>query len=148
MVTPMLRISVSMVATSCRRGTFCSTTGWSVRRAAHSSGSVAFLAPEIRTSPWSCRPPRIKSLSMGRSVWLRRPFGRRVGLHRERMHLVGMHSLTQRGVNPLVALDQAFALEFGRNDHRLPMAPIALDFEVITGKPRGNDRPQFVAGHG
>ena len=53
------------------------------------------------------------------------------------MHLVGMHSLTQRRVNALMALDEAFACEFGRNDHRLPVASIALDFEMIAGKPCG-----------
>ena len=63
-VAPMLRINLSMVATSCRRGMFFSVTGPAVSSAAHSSGSAAFLAPEMRTSPFSGRPPRIRSLSM------------------------------------------------------------------------------------
>src|SRR6201996_2073770 len=62
--TPMLRISLSTVATSCSRGTLCSVTGPGTSSAAHSSGSAAFLAPEIVTSPWRRRPPRIRSLSM------------------------------------------------------------------------------------
>jgi hypothetical protein len=62
--TPMLRIRVTIVATSCRRGTFSSTTGSAVSSAAQSSGSAAFFAPEIVTSPRSSRPPRISSLSM------------------------------------------------------------------------------------
>eukprot|EP01137_Pigoraptor_chileana_P029746 Opistho-2@15329 len=53
------------------------------------------------------------------------PFGRRVGLHRERMHLVGVHFRTEGGVDPLVALDGALALEFGRDDGRVPMSAVA-----------------------
>ena len=55
------------------------------------------------------------------------------------MHLVGMHSLTQRGVNALMALDEALAFEFGRDNDSLPVAAVALDFEMIAGEPRGDD---------
>ena len=51
--TPMLRSSFSVVATSCSRGTLASVTGSAVSSAAHSSGSAAFLAPEMATSPSS-----------------------------------------------------------------------------------------------
>ena len=61
---PMWRSSLSVVVTSCSRGTLASVTGSATSSAAHSSGSAAFLAPEIATSPWSGRPPRMRSLSM------------------------------------------------------------------------------------
>ena len=72
-VTPILRMSLSMVATSCKCGTLASVTGWSVNKAAHSSGKAAFLAPEISTSPCKALPPRIRSLSMPTCL----PFQRR-----------------------------------------------------------------------
>ena len=53
-----------MVVTSCRRGTFESSTGSAVSSAAQSSGKAAFLAPEMAISPASRRPPRMRSLSM------------------------------------------------------------------------------------
>src|SRR5688500_11076056 len=121
---PMLRISLSMVVTSFNRGTLCSVTGRSVRSAAQSSGSAAFLAPEMSTSPRSVRPPRIRSLSMkdpARELGvLVRPFGGRVGLHRERMHFVGVHFGTEGGVDALMSLDRALALELGRHDGGIP----------------------------
>ena len=51
MATPMLRSSFSAVLTSCRRGTLRSVTGSAVSKAAQSSGSAAFFAPEIVTVP-------------------------------------------------------------------------------------------------
>src|SRR4051812_22395557 len=65
----MLRISFSAVATSWSRGTLWSVTGPSTSSVAHSSGRAAFLAPEIVTSPFRRRPPRIRSLSIG-VLWL------------------------------------------------------------------------------
>src|SRR3982751_6601508 len=105
----MLRISLSMVDTSCRRGTLCSVTVSAVSRAAHSSGSAAFFAPEISTVPANDLSPLMSSLSMSFFLLLVRvvavvgPFGRRVGFHRERMHLVGLHAAAQRGIHLLVA---------------------------------------------
>ena len=63
--TPMLSSSLRMVATSCKRGTLSRRTGSSVSSAAHISGSAAFLAPEMMTSPFRARPPVIRNLSMG-----------------------------------------------------------------------------------
>src|SRR5690606_36183697 len=56
----------SSCLTSARRGTFCSTSGSSVSRAAIISGRAAFLAPEIGISPFSSLPPikRIRSIVM------------------------------------------------------------------------------------
>jgi hypothetical protein len=53
-----------MVDTSCRRGTLRKVSGRALSKAAHNSGKAAFLAPAIGTSPFSSRPPRIRSLSM------------------------------------------------------------------------------------
>ena len=63
-LTPMLRIKRSMVATSCKRGTLSNVKGWAVNKAAHSSGKAAFLAPEMGISPFKCRPPRMRNLSI------------------------------------------------------------------------------------
>ena len=57
-----------MVRMSRTSGTFESTTGASVRSTAHSSGSEAFFAPEIRTVPSSGRPPTRRILSIGESL--------------------------------------------------------------------------------
>ena len=63
-VTPILRMSLSMVLTSCSWGTLSRVTGSAVSSAAHNSGKAAFLAPETSTSPCKVRPPRIRSLSI------------------------------------------------------------------------------------
>src|SRR5439155_18056420 len=138
--TPMLRSSLSVVLTSCRRGTLLSVIGSAVSSEAHSCGSAAFFAPEIVTSPSSRRPPRIKSLSMRnlgfhaqhslRTRW-RRPASRsehcgglsvvvsggRGGCplgRGQRLHRQGVdllaHSIAQGLVNPLVARHAARAL--------------------------------------
>ena len=41
------------------------------------------------------------------------------------VHFVGSYSLTQRGVDPLVALDQALALKGG--SHIVPAQLVAID---------------------
>ncbi len=56
---PMSAIVSRMIVTSLIFGTLCSVTGASVRAAAAMSLSTAFLAPAIRTSPWSGAPPSI-----------------------------------------------------------------------------------------
>ena len=62
-VTPMRPSSSMVVVTSCRCGTLPIVTGPSASSAPARIGSVAFLAPEIRTSPSSAMPPVICSLS-------------------------------------------------------------------------------------
>src|SRR3954471_7622649 len=147
--TPMLRSSLSMVLTSCSCGTFSSVTGSAVSSAAHSSGSAAFLAPEMRTSPWRRRPPRISNLSIeAGSVGLGRPLGWGQRAHRERMDLVRVHSRTERGIDQLVALDRALALECGGDDDGRPMAAVAFHLHVLAWEAVGDDRAQFVGGHG
>ena len=150
--TPRVRSSLSIVATSCSRGTFDSCTRSLVSSAAHSSGRAAFLAPEIATSPSSRRPPRMRSLSIERIPYRpggarrRRPLSVRVGrggggalgspflgrqrLHRERVNLLA-HSIAEGPVDPLVAGDAAAAGELGGDDGREEMAPVAVDLEMV-----------------
>ena len=63
-LTPMWRISLTMVDTSCKRGTFDRVSVSAVKSAAQSSGSAAFLAPAMATLPFKERPPRISNLSI------------------------------------------------------------------------------------
>src|SRR5512140_2961477 len=93
---------VSRVVTSRRCGTLVSRSGAAERSAAHMIGSAAFLAPEMRTSPESGTPPRIRSLSM--VLFFRRsgaPLLRSQGLHRQRMDFLA-HALTQGLIHALV----------------------------------------------
>ncbi len=139
--------------TPCRRGTSRSTTGWSGqgRAASHSSAARAFLAPEneyFAASRRSAanqefvhrRPEAERSQAARRARELRQPppIRRRVGLHRERMHLIGMHFRTEGGVDPLMALDQALALEFGRDGW----------WRTNVGRPLERDAARTQAGSG
>ena len=63
-VAPMRPSSSTVVVTSFRCGTFATTTGSSASSAPARMGSVAFFAPEMRTSPSRGTPPWICSLSM------------------------------------------------------------------------------------
>src|SRR5205085_9425680 len=119
--TPIWRRSLSIVATSCRRGTFESSTGSAVRRAAQSSGSAAFLAPEMATSPARRRPPRMRSLSMEGRRRARRSGGRvAVFGGRQRLHRQGVDlfppPLAEGLVDALLPGDTARAFEFGGDD--------------------------------
>ena len=53
-----------MVEMSASRGTLCRVSFRSVSSAATMSGSEAFLEPETRISPLSCRPPLMRIRSM------------------------------------------------------------------------------------
>ncbi len=156
----MLRTSFSIVDTSCRRGTLCSVTGSSVSSAAHSSGSAAFLAPDISTSPLRLAPAANQQfVHQESSDWVAceaeffcyscaGPFGRRIGLHRECMHLVRVHFRTEGGVDPLMPPDRALAFEFRRDDGGVPMAAIAFQRDVFARQPGGNDGFEFFGSHG
>jgi type II secretory pathway component PulF len=61
---PVVSSSLSIVRTSCRRGTLYRCRSPAVSRPAHRMGSAAFLAPEIAMSPCRRLPPTIWSLSM------------------------------------------------------------------------------------
>jgi hypothetical protein len=56
-VAPACRMSWRRLSMSRMRGTFSSVTGWSVRSAAQTMGSAAFLLPVGRMVPASGRPP-------------------------------------------------------------------------------------------
>src|SRR6516164_7353466 len=139
--TPIVRRRRVIVATSCRRGTFCSCTRSAVSSAAHSSGSAAFLAPEMTISPASRRPPRMRSLSIvvieaaeaasGRVVLLVLGGGERP--HRQRVDLLA-HAVAEGAVDALVPADAVGALEFARDDRREEMAAVALDLDVLAGQ--------------
>jgi hypothetical protein len=76
------------------------------------------------------------------------PFGRRVGLHRKRVHLVGVHFRTEGGVDPLMALDRALALEFGRDDGGVPMSTVALERDVLAREMGLDQGLELFGGHG
>src|SRR3954469_21506390 len=98
----------------------------------------------MRTSPWGRRPPRISNLSMeAGSVGLGRPLGWGQRAHRQRMDLVRVHSRTERGIDQLVALDGALALESGGDDDGGPVAAVAVHLHVLARQAVGNDRAQF-----
>ena len=103
-VAPMPPSSSTVVVTSFRWGTLPTTTGPSASSAPARMGSVAFLAPEMRTSPSRGVPPWICSLSMS----LPPGFGWRQRLDRERMDLAA-HALAEGLVDQLVAGDAALA---------------------------------------
>ncbi len=63
--------SLIVVTTSCRCGTLRISTGASASRVAHRTGSTAFLAPEMATSPRSGTPPLTTIFCMG--LWEENP---------------------------------------------------------------------------
>src|SRR3954462_5990237 len=127
--TPIGRSSFAMVRTSMSCATLVRRSGWSVRSAAHMMGSAAFLAPEMRTSPSSGRPPRMRSLSTGAPL-----------LGCERAHPAGAnplaHAPPDRGVNQLVALHAVAAAELGGNDQRLEVLSVSDHLDMLAGKAR------------
>src|SRR5512146_691377 len=129
--TPMRASSLDIVATSIRRGTLSSTSGFSVNSAAHMIGSAAFFAPETRISPSSGPPPVMRSLSTGA------PLLRRQGAHRQRVDLLA-HSAAERAVHELVALHPAAAFALARHDQSLEVLPVARDLEVLAREARRN----------
>src|SRR5690242_5869562 len=110
-VAPILPSSSTVVVTSRRCGTFATTTGSSASRAPARIGSVAFLAPEMRTSPSRGSPPWICSLSMSPLLQF---FGRQ-RFDRQRVDLVS-HAGAERPVDELMPGNAALAHELGRDD--------------------------------
>src|SRR5579862_1594795 len=113
-VTPMRPSNSMVVVTSCRCGTLPIVTGPSASSAPARMGSVAFLAPEMRTSPSSGSPPVICSLSTPplRRCLPRVPLLRRVRLDRERMDLAA-DALAERAVDQLMPRQRTQPLEGG-----------------------------------
>jgi hypothetical protein len=63
------------------------------------------------------------------------------------MHLVGTYFLTQCGLHGLVALDQAFAFERGRDDDGAPVTAIAIYFEKLALQASGDEVVELFRGH-
>src|SRR4029077_12783525 len=138
-VAPILPSSSTVVVTSFRCGTFATTTGSSASSAAARIGSVAFLAPEMRTSPSRGTPPWICSLSM---LILRGFFGRQ-RLDRQGMYLA-THELPQRAVHKLVAGHALQLRELARDDMRSKMGVvIRLHAHLCSGEACA-DQPRDV----
>src|SRR5499427_10137963 len=97
-VAPILPRSSTVVVTSRRCGTFATTTGSCASSDPARIGKVAFLAPEMRTSPSRATPPWICSLSTSALPGL---FGGQ-GLDRQGVDLPP-HALAERAVHELVA---------------------------------------------
>src|SRR5450830_932579 len=115
MARPVWRSSFSIVATSCRFGTFDSSRSPAVSRPAHKIGSAAFL------------PPVMSSLSIEASLAL--VFFRGQRLHRQRVDFLA-HAVAQGRVHQLVALDRALAGECGRDDDGLEVLAVAFHLQV------------------
>src|SRR5258706_12217276 len=126
--TPIWGSSFAMVRTSMGSGTLARRSRSPVRSAAHMIGSAAFFAPEMRTSPSSGTPPRMRSLSTGA------PFLRRQRAHRERVDLLA-HAIAERRIDQLMALHTGAPGELRRDDERLEMLAVAHDFDMLAGEP-------------
>ncbi|MCY1540735.1 hypothetical protein D9M68_763920 [compost metagenome] len=46
----------------------------------------------------------------------------------------GLHAVAQRGIDQLMALDEALAFEGGADDDRVKMRAVALHVEMFTGQ--------------
>src|SRR5579862_3371128 len=143
-VAPMRPSSSTVVVTSFRCGTLATTTGSSARSAAARIGRVAFLAPEMRTSPSRGTPPWICSLSTLaalRLVGRQRLDGQRVDL--------ASHQLTERAVDEFVARQGALAGEFVRHDAGAEMrAVVRGDLHLRAGKARADQPRDCFRVHG
>src|ERR1700722_5069930 len=133
-VTPMRLSSSMVVVTSCRCGTLPIVTGPSASSAPASIGSVAFLAPEIRTSPSSGTPPVICSLSTRQGALAlraaRRPFLWGIGFDGERVDLAA-HAGAERPIDQLMPCEQPQALELGPDQSgREVRVVIGTDFDL------------------
>src|ERR1700680_190181 len=143
-VAPMRPRSSTVVVTSFRCGTFPTTTGSSASSAAARIGSVAFLAPEMRTSPSRGTPPWICSLSMLTLCGL---FGR------ERLDRQGMdfppHELPKRTVDQLVARQASQLREFARDDARGKMGVVLrVHVHLRSGEACADQARDFFRVHG
>src|SRR6516164_6700539 len=143
-VAPILPSSSTVVVTSRRCGTFATTTGSSASSAPARIGRVAFLAPEMRTSPSRAAPPWICSLSM--SGPLRFFGGER--LDRQRVDLAS-HALAERAVDELVARQGPKRRELARDHARGEMgAVVRLHFDPRAGQSCADQPRDFFGVHG
>src|SRR5215469_7486647 len=143
-VAPILPRSSTVVVTSRRCGTFATTTGSCASSAPASIGRVAFLAPEMRTSPSRATPPWICSLSTSALPG----FFRRESLDRQSVDLPP-HALAERAVHELVAREAAQLRELARNDARGEVGAIVrFHLYLRTGQPGTDQARDFFRVHG
>src|SRR5262249_4173467 len=143
-VAPILPRSSTVVVTSRRCGTFATTTGSCASNAPARIGRVAFLAPEMRTSPSRATPPWICSLSMSALPGL---FGGQ-GLDRKSVDLA-THALAQRAGDELVAREAAQLCELARDDARGEVGAIVrLHVHLRTRQPGTDQARDFFGVHG
>src|SRR6516162_10088 len=143
-VAPILPSSSTVVVTSRRCGTFATTTGSCASSAPARIGRVAFLAPEMRTSPSRATPPWICSLSTSALPGL---FGSE-GLDRQGVDLAA-HALAERAVHELMAREAAQLRELARDDARAEVGAI-VRFHVYlrTGQAGTDQAGNFFRVHG
>src|SRR6516164_8792252 len=143
-VAPILPSSSTVVVTSFRCGTFATTTGSSASSAPARIGRVAFLAPEMRTSPSRATPPWICSLSKGSGP--SGLFGRE-GLDRQRVDLAS-HQLAERAVDELVTGESAQVRKLARDDARGKVRVVlGLHLHLRSGEARADQPRDFFRAH-
>src|SRR5438045_3849098 len=128
MPAPSSPSSRKVVLTSCRRGTLVTLRTSSDSNAAQRIGSTAFLAPEMRTSPWSALPPWTSIFCMS---------GARLagcqGLQCKRMDFAA-HALAERRIHHAMTRQRQLAAERLAHHRRLEMDAVgALN---VSPRPR------------
>ena len=63
------------------------------------------------------------------------------------MHFIGLYAATQRGVNFLVALNQALTFKGAGDNGGVPVLAVARQLNVLTRQAAGDDGLEFFAGH-
>src|SRR3546814_3025823 len=114
---------------SFKTGTLASDSVSAVSRLAQRMGKAAFFAPDTVISPFRRRPPVIRSLS----IRLRLVLGGGQRTHGQCVDF-GFHAFAQCGVDPLVAGNQAQALEFGADDSGFEVRAVARDVKVVRSE--------------
>src|SRR5271170_1368069 len=143
-VAPILPSSSTVVVTSLRCGTLATTTGSRASSAPARMGSVAFFAPEMRTSPSSGTPPWICHLSM-------RALPRLLGCQRldRQSEALTPHELAERAVDELVAGEAALAGKLVRHDARRKMGVIVgFHLHLRPGQAGAYQPCDFLTVHG
>ena len=64
------------------------------------------------------------------------------------MHFIALQAPAQRGINPLVALDQPLAFESTGHNGGVPMLAVAGKLNVLAVKTGADDGLEFFACHG
>ena len=167
-VTPMLRMSLSMVRTSCNWGTLSRVTGSAVSSAAHNSGRAAFWRGDQHLALQGGRrgsgvcpsqnqngvKVRSSALESSASSYFKSkaespaggPFGGVKVFIDRRMHLVGVHACAQRGVHALVALIRRCPRTRPRRWWRTSGGR-RLQGDVVAGQASADDVFELVCSH-